>query len=149
MVYARTIVAAILLLGAAVLRAEEVSLSGVEAPEYVYTPSVRDPFLPLSGGTAARINLSAAEGAPKEAFNPATVELKGILRTPTARFATLVSTTGERYIVENGKVMDAKRKPIEGIVGIIKEKSLVLIGRDNQVTELRMKRNQDDSDKTR
>jgi hypothetical protein len=109
-------------------------------PEYVYSGTSRDPFIPLVGGPAA--NLTTSEKEPG-AFNPGGLELKGLTRSRTGRWAVLVSTTGDQYIVENGKILDGKRKPVEGYVGIIKEKSLVLIGPNNQVTELKLKRDQD------
>ena len=121
-----------------------------EEPLYVYSASGRDPFVPLSGGAALDMGGSSADVQPG-AFNPTSVELKGILRTQTGRWAVLTGTGGgDRYTVENGKVLDGKKKPVEGFVGIIKEKSLVLIGPNNQVTELRMKRDQqEDQGKSR
>jgi hypothetical protein len=77
------------------------------------------------------------------AFNPTGLNLKGLIRSRTGRWAVLLSNTGDEYIVENGKILDSKRKPVEGYVGIIKEKSLVLIGPNNQVTELKLKRDQE------
>lgn len=116
-----------------------------DEPEYVYTPALRDPFFPLAGAAAAG-PAKFADKQPEGPFNPAAVQLKGILRTSTGRWAVLTATTGERFVVENGKVLDSKRKPVDGFVGIIKAKSLVLIGRDNQVTELKLKRDQQKSD---
>ncbi len=115
--------------------------SSTEDPVYVYNASSRDPFIPLSGGPAAEVGTSSPE---KEAgaFNPTSVELKGIIRTLTGRWAILAGNGGERYVVENGKLLDPKKKAVEGYVGIIKEKSLVLIGPNNQVTELKLKRDQ-------
>jgi hypothetical protein len=71
------------------------------------------------------------------------MELKGILRSRTGRWAMMTGASGERYVVENGKIHDAKKKPVEGYVGIIKEKTLVIIGPNNQVTELKLKKDQE------
>jgi hypothetical protein len=110
-------------------------------PEYVYSGTSRDPFIPLAGGPAA-LAMPASEKEPG-AFNPSGLDLKGLTRSRTGRWAVLVSSTGDEYIVENGKILDGKRKTVEGYVGIIKEKSLVLIGPNNQVTELKLKRDQE------
>jgi hypothetical protein len=110
-----------------------------DEPVYVYNSAGRDPFIPLSGGPAADMGSQDKEVG---AFNPTSVELKGILRTLTGRWAVLSGNGGERYVVENGKLLDPKKKAVEGYVGIIKEKTLVLIGPNNQVTELKLKRDQ-------
>jgi hypothetical protein len=110
-------------------------------PEYVYSGTSRDPFIPLAGGNVA-LNIPTSEREPG-AFNPTGLDLKGLTRSRTGRWAVLVAPTGDQYIVENGKILDGKRKPVEGYVGIIKEKSLVLIGPNNQVTELKLKRDQE------
>ena len=117
-----------------------------EAPEYVYAPVLRDPFVPLAGASTERPAAAATPAGDKTGpFNPVTVQLKGILRTPTGRWAVLTATTGERFVVKNGKVFDAKRKTVEGFVAIIKEKSLVVIDANNQVTELKLKRDKEES----
>ncbi len=142
-----TLLAAAALL-AALARAETTpsvstsTASAEEEPQYVYTAAARDPFVPLAGASVTS-DTGFAPDKETGAFNPSNVELKGILRSRTGRWAVLMGNTGDRYIVENGKIHDAKRKPVEGFVGIIKEKTLVLIGPNNQVTELKMKRDQD------
>jgi hypothetical protein len=140
--------AAGLLLLCAPSRAESVAVSTAaaaadEEPIYVYNASSRDPFVPLAGG-AASVDMSGPSTGEKEtgSFSPSSLELKGILRTRTGRWAMLSGPAGDRYVVENGKIHDSKKKPVEGYVGIIKEKALVLIGPNNQVTELKLKRDQ-------
>jgi hypothetical protein len=149
----RFLLLAAALLWAPLLRAEEppaapavaASTGTAEAPsepEYVFTVGSRDPFVPLVGAAAdVGESMRSADKEPG-AFNAASLELKGILRMPTGRWAVLSSPGGDTYVVENGKVRDAKKKPVEGYVGFIKEKSLVLIGPNNQVTELKLKRDQ-------
>lgn len=117
-----------------------------EEPIYHYSSTSRDPFIPLTGA-----GLSEFSGVEKEpgAFNPASVELKGILKTKTGRWAVLRgSGRADMYIVENGKIRDSKRKAVDGFVGIVKEKSLVLIDRNNQVTELKLKKDQEQAERT-
>jgi hypothetical protein len=107
-----------------------------EPPVYEYKPS-RDPFIPLTGQGAG--SWSSAATTEEEAFNPASLELKGILKTKSGRWAMLRGTTGSSFLVIDGKIQDAKRKSVKGYVGIVKEKSLVIIGPNNQVTELKLK----------
>lgn len=137
--------AAALLLGAVPLRAEDPPAPAAEEePLYIYNGSSRDPLIPLLG--APQMGLGAAQPDREPgAFNPSSMELKGILRTRTGRWAMMTGTAGERYVVENGKIHDGKKKPVEGYVGIIKEKTVVLIGPNNQVTELKLKRDQEES----
>ena len=137
--------AAALLLGAASLRAEDPppAPAADEEPVYVYNGSSRDPLIPLVG--AAQASIGTQPDREPGAFNPSSMELKGILRTRTGRWAMMTGTAGERYVVENGKIHDGKKKPVEGYVGIIKEKTVVLIGPNNQVTELKLKRDQEES----
>ena len=139
-------------LAPSLLHAEDVAVSTAaavddEEPLYEFTAASRDPFIPLAGGSAMDVGNGPSVDKEPGAFNPSSLELKGILRTRTGRWAMLSGAGGERYVVENGKVHDAKRKPVEGYVGIIKEKTLVLIGPNNQVTELKLKRDQEDQTK--
>jgi hypothetical protein len=107
-----------------------------EAPDYQYQATrARDPFVPLTGPGIMDTALYASD----EEFNPEAMELKGLLRTPTGRLALLRSSGGNAYLVKDGKILNYKRKPVVGYVGIVKEKSLVMIGPNNQVTELKWK----------
>lgn len=120
----------------------------IDETSYIYNGTSRDPFIPLAGGPALAMSSGGAtEDIDPSAFNPSSMELKGILRTKTGRWAMMTGSAGERYVVENGKIRDGKKRPIEGYVGIIKEKTLVLIGPNNQVTELKLKRDQDSEGK--
>ncbi|HRY30758.1 MAG TPA: hypothetical protein P5079_12070 [Elusimicrobiota bacterium] len=110
------------------------------ADSYVYKGG-RDPFLPLAGqGTAWTAPTALSQEA--EEFNVSSLELKGILTTRTGRWAVLKTTGGGSYLVKDGKIQDSKRKPLKGYVGIVKEKSLVVIGPNNQVTELKLKKDE-------
>jgi hypothetical protein len=113
-----------------------------EESVYVYQPkSRRDPFLPLAGSEA----LSGGSGEVDHGsgvFDIKSVALTGILKTPTGRWAVLRSPEGGSYLVKNGKIYNFKHKQVEGYVGIVKEKSLVIIDSQNQVTELKLKKNE-------
>jgi hypothetical protein len=110
-------------------------------PEYVYKGDrLRDPFVPLiGGGTAAVAPVQVELGA----FNPAGAELKGILKTPTGRWAILRTSDGGVYIVQNGKVYDPKRRVVAGYQGIVKERTLILMGPKSEEVELRLKRDEE------
>lgn len=126
-------------------RAEEVA-SSTETPTepaYVYKGDrTRDPFIPLTGQGAVTADMSVVK-ADLGPFNPAGAELKGILKTPTGRWALLRTTDGMTYTVQNGRVYDPKRKPIQGYQGIVKEKSVVILAPGNQEFELRTKRDEE------
>lgn len=111
-------------------------------PEYVYKGDrLRDPFVPLigGGGTAVAAPLQIELGA----FNPAGAELKGVLKTPTGRWAILRTIDGGVYIVQNGKVYDPKRRVVDGYQGIVKERTLILLGPKNEEVELRLKKDEE------
>jgi hypothetical protein len=114
-------------------------------PLYVYKGErFRDPLVPLTGGGAWDYSgLSASN----EEFDPASVELKGIIKTQTGRWALLRSATGGNFLVKNGKIYDSKRKAAKDFVGIVKEKELVIIGPNNTTTEFKLKKDMDDEAK--
>lgn len=107
-------------------------------PEYVYKGDrLRDPFIPLMGGGGTAV--AAPAQTELGAFNPAGAELKGVLKTPTGRWAILRTTDGGVYIIQNGKVYDPKRRVVDGYQGIVKERTLILLGPKNEEVELRLK----------
>lgn len=110
-------------------------------PEYVYKGDrLRDPFVPLMGGVNA---VAAPVQTELGSFNPAGAELKGVLKTPTGRWAILRTADGGVYIVQNGKVYDPKRRVVEGYQGIVKERTLILLGPKNEEVELRLKKDEE------
>jgi hypothetical protein len=125
--------------------APPILISTAAAPtetEYVYKGDrLRDPFIPLVGSGGAAV--SAVVQAELGAFNPAGAELKGILKSPTGRWAILRTTDGGVYIVQNGKVHDPKRRVVDGYQGVIKERTLILLGPKNEEVELRLKKDEE------
>ncbi|HOW27207.1 MAG TPA: hypothetical protein PK876_01715 [Elusimicrobiota bacterium] len=123
-----------------------------EKPEYSYRGDrYRDPFIPLTGSGSEKISsvIISSGGEEEAAFKPASIELKGIIRAKTGRWAIArMSDTGAPYLVQDGKIFDSKRKPVKGYVGIVKEKSLVIIGPNNQVTEVKLKKDQQENPAT-
>lgn len=108
-------------------------------PLYTYKTG-RDPFVPLVGqGGGGGPYAVGGDEEPGE-FNAAGLELSGILKTRTGRWAIIRDPGGASYMVRDGKIYDPKRKAVPGYVGIVKEKTLVVIGPNNTVTELALKK---------
>lgn len=111
------------------------------APVYEYGGGrFRDPFVPLVGNPNVGIDSPRPSSEPLSPFNPAGAELKGILKTTTGRWAVIRTSDGVTYLVQNGKVFDPKRKAVEGFQGIVKEKTVVILGPKNQEVEVRLKK---------
>ena len=109
-------------------------------PSFTYQPANgRDPFSPLTGSGAPSFS-GPDEEAP---FDPKGVTLTGLISSKGGRWAILKGGQGKTYMVKEGKIWDAKRKPVQNFVGIVKAKSLVLIGPNNQVTELKLEKKSD------
>jgi hypothetical protein len=126
-----------------------VSSTSPVVPVYTYQGDrFRDPFVPLVGDPdGGRYDAPPAAG-PLLPFNPADADLKGILRTTTGRWAVLRTSEGVTYLVQNGKIFDPKRKEVEGFQGIVKEKSLVILGPTNQEVTLLLRKEEEDDEKT-
>ncbi|MGQ0644022.1 MAG: hypothetical protein ACT4O3_00825 [Elusimicrobiota bacterium] len=106
-------------------------------PVYVYQGDrFRDPFIALAGQGFVEM---AATPTEEGEFDPNAVELKGIIRGPGGRMALLRTPGGAPFIVKEGKIFNTKKKAVQGYVGIVKEKSLVMIGPNNKLTELSLK----------
>jgi hypothetical protein len=104
---------------------------------YPYTQK-RDPFTALIGNTS-RDSTSSEDLSIHELPN---LELKGILRDRKGKMAMITSRDGGTFLLRAGKIYDRKNRVIPGISGMIKEKSVILISKDQQdqkVTELNLK----------
>lgn len=111
------------------------------APVYVYRGDrFRDPFIPLVGAPGAGFDGPHPVSEPLSPFNPVGAELKGILKTTSGRWAVIRTSEGGTYLVQNGKIFDPKRKAVEGFQGIVKEKTVVILGPKNQEVEVRLKK---------
>ncbi|MBK8574125.1 MAG: hypothetical protein IPN90_00055 [Elusimicrobia bacterium] len=111
------------------------------APAYVFRGDrFRDPFLPLLGAPGGGFDIPRSLSEPLSPFNPVGADLKGILKTTTGRWALIRTSEGVTYLVQNGKIFDPKRKAVEGYQGIVKEKTVVILGPKNQEVEIRLKK---------
>ncbi len=132
--------------GVPVAEAAASTASAPSEPGYVYKGDrMRDPFLPLNvqGGGL----ISSAVKTDMGPFNPEGADLKGILKTPTGRWALIRTVDGATYVVQNGRVYDPKRKPVNGYQGIVKEKTVVILAPGNREFELKLKKDEDASKK--
>ncbi len=132
------------------VRGEEAADSLIDEPVAVSTPAVapvyvfkgdrfRDPFIPLVGASLGYEG-PRASAEPISPFNPSNVELKGIIKTTSGRWAVMRTSEGVTYLIQNGKIYDPKRKPVEGFQCVVKEKSVVVMGPGKQESELLLKK---------
>lgn len=121
--------------GAVAASTVPVSSLAVSSPTYSYKgEKYRDPFVSLAGQGAAYFY--SGDDTP---FDPNNVELKGVLKMKSGRWALLRTAAGASFIVKEGKLWDSKRKLVKGYVGIVKEKGLELLGPNNQVFTFNLK----------
>lgn len=93
----------------------------------------RDPFTPLTGAGAGASFAFGEEGA----FDLEGIMLKGILEDRSGgRFATISDKSGVGYLVKDGKILDGRGKPVKGVTGIVKRKSIIFITGDKKVKEV-------------
>jgi len=104
-----------------------------KAPQYVYAGAqYRDPFIPMDQGAvtfAQRDNITSG-------IDPATLFLKGVIRDGEQSIALLLDTAGNTYFVRDKKLVDMKGRVIPGIVGIMKDESIVIVTEDKVVREI-------------
>ena len=92
----------------------------------------RDPFIPLTGDL--RGDQSLLDRPPQVA----SLLLKGIVQDAKGRMALLVSGVSS-YILKGGRLYDGRNRMVKKIAGVIKTDSVVIIGSDRTVRELKTK----------
>ena len=90
----------------------------------------RDPFVPLVG---AESKADTNDHAPQIT----SLTLKGIVQDAGGRMAVLTSGVSS-YILKGGRLYDPHNKVVRGISGVVKSNSVMLIGSDRTVKELRI-----------
>ena len=68
----------------------------------------------------------------------ASLMLKGIVQDARGRMALLTSGVNS-YILKGGRLYDGRNRMVKKIAGVIKTESVVLIGADRTVREIRTK----------
>ena len=91
----------------------------------------RDPFVPLVG--SSHISEYAINRPPQIA----SLVLKGIAHDDRGTIALLTAGISS-YILRHGRLYDVRNRMVKGISGVIKPKSVLLIGRDHTVKEFRI-----------
>jgi len=97
-----------------------------------YGDRYRDPFVPLNG--EFRTDQSSMERPPQVTA----LMLKGIVQDSRGRMALLTSGINS-YILKGGRLYDGRNRMVKKIAGVIKTESVVLIGADRTVREIRTK----------
>jgi len=104
-----------------------------QTPSYLtftyYGDKYRDPFIPLTGDMHSADLLDRAPQI-------SSLVLKGIVQDANGRMALLVSGVNA-YILRNGRLYDGRNRAVKKISGVIKVDSVVLIGSDRTVRELK------------
>jgi hypothetical protein len=112
------------------------SVTPSEASSYknytYYGDRYRDPFIPLNG--EFRTDQSALDRPPQIA----TLSLKGIVQDAKGRMALLTSGISS-YVLKGGRLYDGRNRMVKKIAGVIKTESVVLIGADRTVREIKSK----------
>ena len=97
-----------------------------------YGDRYRDPFIPLNGDI--RSDQSSYDRPPQIT----SLMLKGIVQDAKGRMALLTSGISS-YILKGGRLYDGRNRMVKKIAGVIKTDSVVLIGADRTVREIRTK----------
>jgi len=101
--------------------------------EYTYFGDrYRDPFIALNGDL--RTDQETLDRPPPIA----SLMLKGIVQDAKGRMA-LLSSGANSYILRGGRLYDGRNKMAKKIAGVIKTDSVVIIGADRTVRELKTK----------
>jgi len=96
-----------------------------------YGDRYRDPFVPLIG--EVRSDQSLDRPPPVSSL-----ALKGIVSDTNGRMALLTSGVSS-YILRGGRLYDGRNHMVKKISGVIKTDSVIVIGADRSVRELRTK----------
>lgn len=106
-----------------------------EVPAYTtynyYGEKYRDPFVPLIGESRSDQESDRPPGI-------ASLLLKGIVQDNNGRMALLTSGISS-YILRGGRLYDGRNKMVKGLSGVIKTDSVVIIGSDRTIREIRTK----------
>ena len=124
----------------------DVTLEAKEEPAQYFYPNAnkRDPFTPLIGADAAASAKSGVQaGLQKGELSK--LELKGILRDRKGKVALISSADGEPYVLKSGRIYDRKNRMVSGVSGIIKENSVVLISQNRTITELSLRKREEET----
>jgi hypothetical protein len=122
--------------------AAAVSTAASAGVDQIYSPSSkRNPLKPstLNVDEHGPNSKAAQSDVSKATFSVYNLSLTGIMEDPRSKEAMLIdATTGLFYTLTGGKLLDAKKKQVPGVSGVIKGKQVVLITDDKKVHQLTM-----------
>lgn len=109
-----------------------------EIPTYVYkSAGMRDPFIPLSGGTGTG-EATVVSGRAAE-VNIAQMVLKGYVFSQQRKHALFKGGDGNAYVLDKGKLIDEHGRTVPGVAGIVKQDKVILINKKNIVKEFKLR----------
>jgi hypothetical protein len=120
------------------IKRDEIKTEALATPAPLYKKYVyfgdrhRDPFIPLTG--EFRTDQSALDRPPQIV----SLMLKGIVQDAKGRMALLTSGANS-YILRGGRLYDGRNRMVKKIAGVIKTESVVIIGADRTVREIKTK----------
>ena len=115
--------------------------------EQAYHPaSLRDPLLQSTvygdqkGSGKLRSKKDAeAQSVSKDTFTVYGLTLTGIMDDPRGKQALLKDAAGNLYTLKAGRLMDAEKKAVPGVSGVIKGKQVTLMTEDKKVQQLSLR----------
>ncbi len=140
----------ILFLACAVPAAAQVAVSTPAATvDQVYKPvNPRDPMVPATvfgdqkGVSARPKGASPAAAVEKDTFTVYALTLTGIMEDSRGRQALLRYADGSVYTLKAGRLLDARKKLVPGVSGVIKGKQVILMTEDKKVRRLNLRENE-------
>jgi len=110
--------------------------------DQVYRPAnMRDPLKVsvVFGDEHSPSAKAPGGGLDKSTFSVYNLSLTGIMEDSRSKEAMLAdNVTGVIYILKGGRLLDAKRKQLPGVSGVIKGKQVILMTEDKKVHQLNL-----------
>lgn len=131
-----------LVFGVAELRAQSgaaVSTAVLTVEQFYRPASVRDPLVAstIYGDETVKAGSFSVATATFSVYNLA---LAGIMEDNRSKEAMLSDPrTGRVYILKAGRLLDAKKKQVPGVSGVIKGKQVILMTEDKKIHQLTMR----------
>jgi len=118
-----------------------VSTSALTVDQVYAAPRYRDPFLvsTVFGDEHAPKGRGMSGAVAVSTFNVHALSLTGIMEYNSTKEALLSDkTSGQAYILKGGRLVDARKKRVPGVSGVIRGKQVVLMTSGKQVRQLNL-----------
>jgi hypothetical protein len=119
-----------------------VSTTVLTVEQVYFAPKYRDPFIvsTVFGDEHAPKGKAGLDDVALSTFSVYNLSLIGIMEDSRAKEALLSDKmTGLLYVLKGGRLLDAKKKQVPGVAGVIKGKQVTLITEDKQVHQLNLR----------